>query len=311
MEIERSTFLNPEAPATLAAEKAARRVEQDEARRLRRARLTVCGVGGLGEAFVSEAFLRGFRDFTLVDADRVRRKNLRRAIWYGPEHVGSRKVDALAAELLRRDPSARVTVIPVSSLSPRGMEAVQGADVVVAAFDNNFSRYHLQAALVDRDIPLLDLGAEEDFDGTAFAGGRGQLRLSVPGGPCLLCMGLETSGMLDPDAIPARRRAGYIEGMTFTPRRVRGPNAVLALAGVDVLIDWFMGRPAPRYLAWDGRLRRFREIVYERPRPDCPLCRRGEQHEEGSMPDLAALRGHVRSDRRPGRAHPEGGPWTS
>jgi hypothetical protein len=245
-------------------------------------------VGGLGEAFVSEASRRGVRRFTLIDHDRVRRKNLARAIWYRPEHAGLPKVEALARELRARDARAEVTPLVTRSLTSRARSALGQADLVVAAVDNNFSRYHLQAALLEAGLPLLDLGAQEELEGGRFAGGFGQVRLALPGGACLVCMGLPTANLVDPVEAGRRRRAGYLTGTTFTPRRVRSANAHIALAAVDVMSDWALGLDPPRYLFWDGVRRAFRHIEHRDRRADCPLCR--VRRTDAGTEGLAALR---------------------
>lgn len=279
-------WLNPEADRFLELDRRARALEHREARRLRMLRVVQLGAGGIGEAFATEAFVRGFRKFTLIDPDPVRRKNLKRAVWYRPEHVGGPKVEALAAEMRARDPKTRVEALALPSFHPRARAALAAADLVVAAFDNHFSRFILQTDVltIGRPVPLLDLGASESFDGDGFGGGRGQVRFFVPGGPCLVCLGMPADRLIDPRTVARQRREGYIAGTHFTPRRVRIPNAHVALEAVELAAAWACDRPFERCLHWDGRTRLFRALEPRR-KPGCPLC--GEIESEEALESSA------------------------
>ncbi len=57
-------------------------------RRIAESRLFVVGCGGLGSLFVIEAAHLGFRDFILVDADKLETSNLNRFIIATREDVG-------------------------------------------------------------------------------------------------------------------------------------------------------------------------------------------------------------------------------
>lgn len=77
--------------------------------RLKRARVIVFGVGGVG-GFATEALVRaGICDISLVDSDTVAPSNLNRQIIATHSTIGKSKVDAMMQRIVDINPDARVT----------------------------------------------------------------------------------------------------------------------------------------------------------------------------------------------------------
>ena len=82
---------------------------EEAVERLRRARVIVFGVGGVG-GFATEALARaGICDISLVDPDMVAPSNLNRQIIATHSTLGQCKVDAMMQRIVDINPNARVT----------------------------------------------------------------------------------------------------------------------------------------------------------------------------------------------------------
>jgi bacteriocin biosynthesis cyclodehydratase domain-containing protein len=104
--------------------------------RLRRARVVMLGVGGLGSWASYGLACCGVGELVLVDGDRVEESNFNRQILYRERDVGRLKAEVAAEALAAFDSVCRVTVVPrwlKAEADVRGV--VEGADFVVNGAD--------------------------------------------------------------------------------------------------------------------------------------------------------------------------------
>lgn len=79
--------------------------------KIRKSRVLIFGLGGVG-SWCAESLVRsGIRDITLVDSDRICVTNCNRQLMATSETVGQVKVDALRERLLKINPNADITCI--------------------------------------------------------------------------------------------------------------------------------------------------------------------------------------------------------
>jgi proteasome lid subunit RPN8/RPN11 len=177
----------------------------------------VAGCGSVG-SYVAEQLVRsGVGALVLVDPEPVEAANLSRTV-YEAADVGSPKVEALAARLLRIQPGLRLErhARPLDALAPEALDAaVRGADLVVAATDDPAAQRILNRFAHGRGRPAL-------FPGLHAGARGGEVVVTVPGRtPCYLCAtrtrGAERAG-------PASRELDYGTG------RLRGEVAL----GADI-----------------------------------------------------------------------------
>lgn len=102
--------------------------------RLASAHVAVIGCGGLGSNAALMLVRAGVRELTLVDYDAVDRSNLNRQMFF-PDQIGQPKTGALAATLLRLEPTLTVHVHQSEATSENLVELVGGADLVIEAAD--------------------------------------------------------------------------------------------------------------------------------------------------------------------------------
>ena len=105
-------------------------------RRLRKARVVMLGVGGLGTWGAYALACCGVGELVLVDGDRVEESNFNRQILYRESDVGRLKAEVAAEALAAFDSACRLVPVPRRLESEHEVrEAVEGADFVVNGAD--------------------------------------------------------------------------------------------------------------------------------------------------------------------------------
>lgn len=148
--------------------------------RLKHARVTVCGAGGLGSSAALSLAAAGIGVLRIIDYDRVSLDNLNRQMLHGDADIGRVKA-ASAAETLRQiNPHIAVESIAEKMTAENVGDLLSGSDVIVDALDNLEARYILNKTSVDLNIPLIH-GAVGGFEGRVLT--------IIPGtSACLRCM---------------------------------------------------------------------------------------------------------------------------
>jgi molybdopterin-synthase adenylyltransferase len=124
-------------------------------RMLRKARVLVAGVGGLGCQLSVQLASMGVGHIRLADRDIVEMSNLQRQHLYGVDVVGYPKVEAAEARLRKVNPFIEVEPIPVSVNNRTSSKLVEGVDLVVDGLDRLTPRLALNRACVDAGVPYV------------------------------------------------------------------------------------------------------------------------------------------------------------
>jgi bacteriocin biosynthesis cyclodehydratase domain-containing protein len=104
--------------------------------RLRDARVTILGVGGLGSWTLCGLACAGVGFVRIVDHDTVDLTNLNRQLLYGRDDVGRRKVEVAAQAIAAFNPSMVVEPVAQRASGPDDVaRAIDGADLLVATAD--------------------------------------------------------------------------------------------------------------------------------------------------------------------------------
>lgn len=244
--LDRQSFLGADSEATLRA-------------------LTVgiVGLGGGGSHLAQQLAHVGVGNFVLIDDDHIDESNLNRLVGATRANIESaaRKVDIAARVILAVNPGAKVTAI--AAKWQQAMGAVQSCDVVFGCVDNVRGKDELEAFSRRLLLPYIDQGMDVHALGKQFLI-AGQVLLSVPGGPCLRCLGIVTEDALEDEA----RNYGAAGGKP----QVIWPNGVLASTAVGLFLQlvtpWHHTSLLGECLEYDGnahtvvasaRMRRLRE----------------------------------------------------
>ena len=138
--------------------------------KLRRARVAVFGVGGVG-GYVVEALARsGIGALDLFDGDRVSLTNINRQIIALESTVGKLKVEVARDRVLDIDPQCRVEARPLF-FTPENAHEVDFSqyDYVADAIDTVSSKIELIRLCREAGVPVISsMGAGNKLDPTAF-----------------------------------------------------------------------------------------------------------------------------------------------
>lgn len=145
-------------------------------------RATIVGLGSFGAEIALELAKAGVGQFDLFDFDRIEPHNLARHIAYTRD-LGRLKPNVLEEAILGKNPYATVCKHPINiNQHPDRLEqAVQKADIVICATDNNQSRFRLSSILVrQRKVGLFGRAVTRAEGGDVFR--------YRPNGPCYCCL---------------------------------------------------------------------------------------------------------------------------
>lgn len=147
--------------------------------RLRRARVVVAGVGGVGGAAATYCAAAGVGRLDLVHPGDLELPDLNRQTLMTPADLGRPRVRAAAATLRRHFPDVEVVAHDTGVDDPRVPALVERADVVVDARHNFPERYLLNRLCRARGVPTVVAA----MDGVEL-----QLLTCVQDGPCWRCV---------------------------------------------------------------------------------------------------------------------------
>ena len=136
--------------------------------RLRRARVAVFGLGGVGGSLAEALARSGVGALDLFDDDRVSLTNLNRQVIALHSTVGRDKTEVMTERLLDINPQARITVHPMFYLPDKAQEVDLSAfDYVADAVDTVAAKLDLAQRAYALGVPLISaLGAGNRMDPT-------------------------------------------------------------------------------------------------------------------------------------------------
>lgn len=215
---------------------------------IERAVIGVVGLGGGGGHVVQQLAHVGFLNYRLYDGDVADDSNLNRLVIATEDDAVARtqKTELARRRILSIRSTAKVETIPCRWQDRP--EALRGCDVVIGCVDGFAERRELEVANRRYLVPFIDIGMDVHTVGDEPPRMGGQVILSMPGGPCMTCLGFLNESNI------AREAAKY--GDAGPRPQVVWPNAVLASTAVgiavDLLTDWTQSLRGAAYLMYDG-----------------------------------------------------------
>jgi len=145
-------------------------IGQDGLDLLRRATVTVLGMGGVGSYAVEALARSGIGRLILIDKDVVDITNINRQIPALTDTVGRPKVEVMAERVLAINPECEVVARQMFyQLDTEAEVFNERLDYVVDAIDTVSAKIHLALACRERQIPYVaSMGAANKIDPTAF-----------------------------------------------------------------------------------------------------------------------------------------------
>lgn len=229
-DFSRQSFLGPKSEETLAG-----------------ARVAIIGAGGGGSHIAQQLAHLGVGNFRLVDPDRIESSNLNRLVTGTHDDVDVKraKVRILENAIRAIRPWAGVTVAEAKWQEADAL--IRDAHVIFGCVDGYRQRMNLERAARRYGVPLIDIG----MDVAEIEGGyavSGQMIVSLPGHPCMTCMGFLTQDKLD------KEEDGY--GAAGHNPQVVWANGVLASLAVGAFVQmtspWCGAPQSSQWLEFDG-----------------------------------------------------------
>ena len=149
---------------------------------LKKSRVAIVGVGGLGSVSALYLASMGIGFLKIVDNDVVEVSNLHRQILYTTNELGYPKVRVAKNRLEAINPNCKVEPLSIFISPDNVKEIVEGIDLVIDGLDNFSSRFIINKACVQKNIPYV-------FSGVL--GTIGNASTFIPyedNSPCLECV---------------------------------------------------------------------------------------------------------------------------
>jgi molybdopterin/thiamine biosynthesis adenylyltransferase len=148
--------------------------------RLKRARVLVAGVGGLGGLSATYLAGAGVGYLRICDSDKVELSNLNRQILFTAADIGKSKAMLAAKRLYAQNPEIEIDAVLDTLTEANAGELASGCDLIVDGLDSHTDRLKLNKASFDLNIPYIY---------GAINGWLGQLSFfSPPKTACLACL---------------------------------------------------------------------------------------------------------------------------
>ena len=218
--------------------------------KLKRAKVIIAGSGGLGSLTSTYLAVAGVGVIRIVDNDKVELSNLNRQVLHWDEDIGRRKVASAAEKLKKLNPETEIEAIDEMITEANVSQFVAGFDLVVDAMDNLPTRYLLNKAALEKDIPFFH-GAVYGFEGRAMT--------IIPGKTaCLECV---YHGATTPkEKFPVIGVTPAIIGC------IQATEVIKYIVGIGELLT-------NRLLIYDGWNLKFTEVKVKK-NPNCAHCGR-------------------------------------
>lgn len=221
--------------------------------RLRRARVLVVGLGGLGSPVAMYLAAAGVGHLVLADFDVVDLSNLQRQIIHTTDRIGLSKAESARTTLAALNPEVESILVEQGLTAETLRQLLPDLDLVVDCCDNFATRFAVNAACVAAHKPLVS-GAAIRMEGqvVTFSG--------QPGGPCYQCL-YPGDGEVD-ETCTANGILAPVPGIIGS---IQATEAIKVLTG--------LGHPLfGRLLLLDAAAMEWRQVRLVAD-PQCPVCR--------------------------------------
>jgi molybdopterin/thiamine biosynthesis adenylyltransferase len=224
-----------------------REIGREGQERLKNAKVFIAGAGGLGSPVSIYLAAAGIGLIKIADHDNVELSNLNRQILHWEEDIGKNKIDSARDKLSRLNPSVNLEITHETINERNVSQMVGGFDAIVDAMDNFPTRYVLNKAAVEKNIPF--------FHG-AVSGLEGRAMTIIPGKTaCLRCMY---------HGIPPAEKFPVIGVTPAIIGSIQATEVIKCLVGMGDLLT-------NRLLIYDGMSMVFKEFKI-RKNPECDHC---------------------------------------
>lgn len=219
---------------------------------LKKAKVCLVGLGGLGSSIAIQLAAVGVGHLRLVDRDVIELSNLQRQHLYTTDLLGYPKVEAAAQRLKAHNPNIEIEPIALSVNADNAEDIIKDANVVLDGLDRMKPRYAVNRACVKLNIPYV-FGAAITTLGNAST-------IIPKKTPCLECF----YGNLDDEKLPTCATVGVHISVINIIASIEVAEAVRIITGKQP-------RLANKLLVCDIEHMTFDEVDVSRAE-NCPVC---------------------------------------
>lgn len=216
---------------------------------LKRARVLVVGMGGIGNPAALYLAAAGVGHLGLIDDDVVSLSNLQRQVIFGSDDIGMPKVEVAKSRLNALNPHTTVETYNQRITLENARELVAGYDVVLDGTDDFDTRFCVNGACVSLQKPLVS---------GALGRWSGQVGVFT-GQPCYQCFVPEV-----PPEAETCARVGVVGALAGVIGTMTALETIKVITGAG---DPLQGR----LLIYDG-LSATTRVVKLAADPACPVC---------------------------------------
>ena len=255
-------------------------------KKLKRARVLLVGVGGLGSPAALYLAAAGVGTLGLVDFDVVDATNLQRQVLHGTSTIGKRKLDSARERIEDLNPNVKVEAHETPLTSRNALEIIRTYDIVVDGTDNFQTRYLVNDACVLLGKPNV-YGSIYRFEGQASV-------FATESGPCYRCLFREPP---PPGLVPSCAEGGVLGVLPGIIGTIQTTEALKLILGIGESL-------AGRLLLVDALRMSFRTL-HLRKDPECPACGTHEITELIDYEEFCGVRQAAAADAAAQSAVPE------
>jgi molybdopterin/thiamine biosynthesis adenylyltransferase len=242
---------------------------------LRKATITVVGLGGGGSHVVQQLAHMGVGQIVGIDNDRADNTNRSRLVgltWLDV-FLRRRKIAVMRRLVQKIDRQVKFTGVPYALPHQEAIDALKESDLVVGCLDNLHARADLQELAWRYLIPYIDIGLLiQPIAGGDVVSIGGHVAMLIPGEFCQWCIDMLTDKKLNAEA--GGRPRSYFHG-TDAQAQVVSFNGILASQAVSEVLQLLTGFAPPdpqmslkKFNGLEGTLEKW--VVERNPR--CNNC---------------------------------------
>jgi hypothetical protein len=220
-------------------------------------KIGVVGLGGGGSHIVQQLAHLGFICTVVVDADFVDESNLNRLVGATVKDVKKKQLKVNVAKRITKNVLPTSKIQCAESVWQDCRPLLEDCDIIIGCLDSYITRRDLESFCRRHLIPYIDIGMVVNKFGENYYM-AGQIICSIPGNPCMQCLGFINETVL------AEEAAKY--GDAGEQPQVVWSNGVLASTAIGIVISlvtgWDKNFPQTYYLSYDGS----KNLIFDHPR---------------------------------------------
>src|ERR1017187_2777235 len=194
-----------------------------------KATVGIIGLGGGGSHIVQQLGHLGFKNFVLCDHDRISKSNLNRLVGGTLADVKAKRLKVSIAERGIKKLHGDAAVQSHASRWEDMPESLMRCDLIIGCVDTFAARRDLESFCRRHLIPYIDVGMDVHELSAGQYEIHGQVILSMPGKPCMHCLGFLNEDVLSKEA------EKY--GDAGSNPQVVWSNGILCSAAVGIAVD--------------------------------------------------------------------------